>query len=136
MKTPAAAILFSLACLFAGFDRPCAIAAPPSPRTQGGPDYAAVCSTADILTMLAKGGLLQKAPHEAALLILARIGACRRIISQYVAGLPTPGPAIARNPPGLPPLPPPAARLRRGRAQSKANDPRRPPSVLGARVLR
>jgi hypothetical protein len=91
------------------------VALVPSPRTPAAsaksgtiPAYTmSVCSTADLATMLGERGALQNNRRAAVLLIQARIGACKRAINQYIADL-SPSPIIARNPPGLPPLPTPS----------------------------
>jgi hypothetical protein len=81
----------------------------PAARTSGAmPAYTiSVCSTADVATMLGERGALQNNRRAVVLLIQARIGACKRAINRYIAGL-SPSPIIARNPPGLPPLPAPS----------------------------
>jgi hypothetical protein len=122
----AAAILFLLAFLVAAFGGSPVAARPPAKRSAVTPAKStqqadnlpyAPCSTADVMAMLGKGGPLQlggktgtaeqKATQEAAKLIQARIAACKYVISQYISGL-SPAPIIARNPPGLPPLPTPS----------------------------
>lgn len=71
-------------------------------------DYGwAVCSTADVLSIVGKTGPLYNQTDGAVSMIQARIAACKRTINQYIAGLTPAGPPIAQNPPGLPPLPAP-----------------------------
>jgi len=79
-------------------------AKPPTPIAPFG---GAACNTTDIVTMLGKNGVLHNDQHKAMLLIQARVAACKSAINQYIAGLP-PSPIIAKNPPGLPPLPTPS----------------------------
>jgi hypothetical protein len=66
-----------------------------------------ICNTSDLVTLLGKNGALQSNSQKAVLLIQARIAACKRAINQYIDGL-SQSPIIARNPPGLPPLPTPS----------------------------
>lgn len=114
-----AVILFSFAVLVGALNGS-RVGAAPAKSAQlidNAPYPYAPCSTSDLMTMLGRGGPLQiagaggitfqNASREAAKLIQARIAACKSIISKYIAGL-SPAPIIARNPPGLPPLPPPA----------------------------
>ncbi len=71
-------------------------------------DYGwAICNTADVLSMIGKSGPIYNQPKEAVHVMQARIAACKRTISQYVASITPAGPPIAQNPPGLPPLPAP-----------------------------
>jgi hypothetical protein len=105
MRT-ASTLLFSFAFTLAAVAGSLASSArtpPPIPS----PYPPSFCSTADLVTLLGKDGALQSSSQKAVLLIQARIAACKRAINQYIAGL-SASPIIARNPPGLPPLPTPS----------------------------
>jgi hypothetical protein len=121
MRTSTAAAILFLCAIVLGVAHGSAAAAAPAKGGQqadSAPNPYAPCSTTDLMAMLGKGGPLQlaglsgiplqKARLEAAKLIQARIAACKTVISQYIGGQSS-APIIARNPPGLPPLPTPAA---------------------------
>jgi hypothetical protein len=82
------------------------------PPTITGPYYAAAtCDTAELLSLVGKDGLMQKAPRHAAILIQQRIAACQDIINKYLAALPPAPGAIAQNPSPLPALPTPMPQM-------------------------
>lgn len=59
------------------------------------------------MLLLGRNGPLGRTPEAAINLLQQRIGACKSSMNKFIAGLSTPV-IIARNPPGLPPLPPPS----------------------------
>jgi hypothetical protein len=101
-------------------------------KTKNGPSSytLSVCSTADLATMLGERGALHNQRHAMVLLLQARIAACKSAINQYIAGLSPPS-VIARNPPGLPPLPtasplttaPPNCKVAPPGSNKSSNDP-------------
>lgn len=68
--------------------------------------FAAVCDTSDVIAMLGRTGPLGRSPAAGIALLQQRIGQCKSTINKFLAGLSAPV-IIARNPPGLPALPPP-----------------------------
>ena len=68
--------------------------------------FAAVCDTSDVMAMLGRTGPLGRSPAAGIALLQQKIGACKSAMNKFLAGLSAPV-IIARNPPGLPALPPP-----------------------------
>lgn len=106
MRT-AGTVLFLFALVLVIITRSVPFVAEAAPKASQTPAPPAICSTADVVAMLGKNGALQNDRYAAIQFIQARIAACKSAINEYVAGL-SPEPVIARNPPGLPPLPAPA----------------------------
>jgi hypothetical protein len=111
----AAMVLFSVASFSAAINggRAASSSKPAKAAPLEPPYYAsATCDTAEVLSLIGKDGLLQKAPRHAAILLQRRIMACQDVIGKYIAALtPAPPSGVAINPSPLPALPPPAPQI-------------------------